>query len=184
MKLWVLRHAAVDLPPGRCYGALDVAALASATAQAAQAFAPHPAAGSVVWASPARRTRQLAQALAALRPDLTPAELHPDLREMDFGQWEGQAWNAIPPAALQAWTDDFADHRFGGVDSAQAVVERTAQALAHLRARGVPEAVWITHAGVARALHWLLHGPQRRLRDAQDWPQDAPAMGGWWGLAV
>ena len=184
MKLWVLRHAAVALPPGVCYGAWDVPALDPDTQHAAQRFAPQLSPDTPVWVSPARRTQQLAQALAALRPDAPAAQVHADLREMDFGQWEGQAWSVIPRAALEAWTADFADHRFGGVDSAQAVVERTARALAEVRALGCAQAVWITHAGVARALHWLLHGPQRRLREAQDWPLQAPALGEGWALEV
>ena len=39
MKLWLVRHAQVLLPPGICYGATDVAADAAATLRAAQALA-------------------------------------------------------------------------------------------------------------------------------------------------
>ena len=39
MKLWLVRHAQVLLPPGICYGATDVAADAAATLSAAQALA-------------------------------------------------------------------------------------------------------------------------------------------------
>ena len=31
MKLWLVRHAAVSLPDGLCYGTTDVPALAEAT---------------------------------------------------------------------------------------------------------------------------------------------------------
>ena len=39
MKLWLIRHAAVALPPGLCYGTTDAPALADATLAAAEAVA-------------------------------------------------------------------------------------------------------------------------------------------------
>ena len=74
---------------------------------------------SPVVTSPLQRCEQLAHALIGLRPDLAcKKDLH--LQEMDFGDWEGRRWNAIGPAALDAWVADFAGHRPGGGESVQA----------------------------------------------------------------
>jgi alpha-ribazole phosphatase len=176
MKLWLLRHARVLLPAGVCYGVSDVGADPQATAAAASAFAPLPASGSAVWCSPLTRARSLASALQTARPDLQPPVCDARLQEMDFGDWELHDWAQIPRPALQAWTDDFAQHRFGGKESTQRVIDRVADALDDLAASGAPEAVWVTHAGVIRAVLFLQQG-QRQIRDAMQWPRAAPQTG-------
>jgi alpha-ribazole phosphatase len=49
---------------------------------------------------------------------------------------------------------DFAHHRFGGAESTQQVIDRVAGALHDLRASQAREAVWVTHAGVIRAVQF------------------------------
>lgn len=178
--LWLARHAAVQAPPGWCYGALDIPAQPQATQSAAAALAaalPPQLKGWRVCVSPQTRCQQLAQALCALRPDLPAPVTDARLREMSFGQWEGQPWSAVPRAALDAWLQDFAHARPGGGDSLHAFMQRVAAAWADWQASGQP-ALWITHAGVIRATSLLARGqgtPQR----ASDWPQDAAPLGGW-----
>lgn len=179
MKLWLLRHAAVDLSPGLCYGASDVAAHAELTQVAARAAAELLPSHLPVWTSALGRTRALGDALQALRPDLGAPVADARLNEMHFGQWELQRWDAVPQAAFDMWMADFAHHRFGGVESTQAVVSRVASALKALAANGVEEAVWITHAGVIRAAVFLAaHGEAQRV-SIEHWPREAPAPGGY-----
>jgi len=178
MKLWLIRHAAVALPDGLCYGISDMPAHASATHEAATALADVLPRHVPLWVSGLVRAQQMAAALQGLRPDLGAARVDPRLNEMDFGQWEMTRWSAIPRAALDRWTDDFAHHRFGGQESTQQVIDRVAEALIGLHAMGVPEAAWVTHAGVIRAAGYLkAHGP-RTIAAASDWPREAPAPGG------
>lgn len=113
MKLWLVRHAQPLVAPGICYGRLDLAADAAATADCARRLALELPAGIRVSASPLQRCAQLAQALQALRPDLV-YRTDARLQEMDFGRWEGRAWQDIAPAELAAWTDDFAHYPAGG----------------------------------------------------------------------
>ena len=116
MKLWLVRHAQPLVAPGICYGRLDLAADTAATADCARRLALALPAGIRVITSPLQRCAQLAQALQALRPDLV---CHTDarLQEMDFGRWEGRAWQDIEQAELQAWTDDFAHYAVGSSGS-------------------------------------------------------------------
>jgi len=175
MALWIVRHARPLVAAGICYGGLDVQADAAATDQAARELADTLPAGVALRVSPLTRCQQLARALCALRAGLQ-ARTDPRLREMDFGCWEGVAWDAIPQAALQAWTDDFGKHRFGGAESSNEVLARVGRVWDEDHADH--DAVWITHAGVARAAR-LLAGGVRVLTRADQWPLEAPGYGKW-----
>lgn len=175
MSLWLLRHAKPLIAPGTCYGALDIEADAALTLAAAQALALELPQGIAVQVSPLRRCQQLADALCGLRPDLcVRTDLR--LREMDFGSWEGVAWADIPRAAVDAWTADFATHRFGGKESAGEVLARVGAAWDALPPVG--DTLWIAHSGVAQAAT-LLHQGRRRIAQAEDWPITPLQYGGW-----
>lgn len=178
MKLWLLRHARVELEAGLCYGASDVPASADLTRQAAETAAALLPPGLPLWVSGLGRAQQLARELTTLRPDLGRPVTDTRLNEMDFGRWELQRWDAMPRAAFDVWMADFAHHRFGGAESTQQLIQRVADALDDLRESATSEAVWITHAGVIRAAQFVAahgHGP---IRDVSQWPQAAPATGG------
>lgn len=181
MKLWLLRHAPVRLPAAVCYGASDVPADEAATAAAARDAAARLPAGLPVWTSALSRAQQLGRALQALRPDLGPPCCDPRLNEMDFGEWELQPWSAVPREALDAWVADFAHHRVGGAESTEAVIERVDGALQECLQRLGPggQGVWITHAGVIRAVQYLAAGGPRPIPGAMHWPREAPAPGGY-----
>lgn len=176
MSLWLVRHAAVPGAQGLCYGALELRADPIATQTAAQVLAQAVPQGIALVSSPQLRCGQLAQALCGLRPDLH-CVVDTRLREMDFGCYEGVPWAAIDKAALDAWTQDFWHHRFGGGESVQAFMQRVAAAWDAWCVAGEP-AVWITHAGVIRACG-LVARNVRQINDANDWPLAAPGFGQW-----
>ena len=180
MALWTVRHATPLIARGVCYGALDVAADTQQTLQAARALAQALPVHCKVWVSPLQRCMQLADALSDIRPELKP-QTDTRLREMDFGTWEGVSWDAIPLPAMQAWTDDFGEHRFGGVESANEVLARVADLWEEARQHPDEPQVWITHAGVARATQLLSKG-FRSVDSASQWPKDAPGYGEWWRI--
>ena len=178
MTLWLVRHAQPLIAPGLCYGRLDVPADASATADCARRLALELPAGINVIASPLQRCAQLARALQTLRPDLT-FQTDARLQEMDFGRWEGRAWQAIDPAELQAWTDDFAHYAVGGTgESVNAFMARVGAAFDAVNAAPTRAALWITHAGVIRAAGLLAQGI-RQIERADQWPLHAPNYGQW-----
>ena len=179
MKLWLLRHAPVVLDAGLCYGASDVPAQEAPNGEAAQRAAAFLPPGLPVWTSALQRTRQLGAALRCLRPDLGQPQADARLNEMDFGQWELQRWDAIPRAAFDAWMADFAHHRFGGAESTQAILDRVGAALADLRALDSEEAVWITHAGVIRAVVYFAANGGAPIERVDQWPREAPEPGGY-----
>jgi alpha-ribazole phosphatase len=184
MKLWLLRHAPVMLSPGLCYGASDVPADAGLTRQAASAFASQVPEGTPVWVSGLLRAQQLAGALQAQRPDLRAARIDTRLNEMDFGHWELKPWEHIPRQAFDDWMADFAHHRFGGAESTQQLLYRVAAALADLRPASSSDVVWVTHAGVIRAVRHIVASGSPHIRAMSEWPKEAPEPGGWTSVTV
>ena len=186
MKLWLLRHARVVLPPGLCYGASDVPADESRTAAAARAIAPLLPAGLPVRVSDLGRAQQMHRALCQHRSDLGEARTDPRIREMDFGSWELQRWDAVPRTAFDTWMADFAHHRFGGAESVDQLITRVADAIDDTRAAVGSDgaALWITHAGVIRSALFLVQHGRRPIAAATEWPKDAPETGGWQVLDV
>lgn len=189
-RLWIARHAQPLIAPGHCYGVLDLAADAQATATAAQQLAHALPAHITVWHSPLQRCAQLAQALQEQRPDL---HSQPDVRlqEMNFGRWEGQTWSSITRTDMDRWVANFATYRPGGGENLETMLARVAAALQVLQTNAEretsasTEVLWITHAGVARCVQWLLQSPKASLPQADQWPVAAPALGAWtqWELA-
>ena len=175
-QLWLVRHAQPLIARGVCYGQLDVAADADATAACARELAQALPPGINVICSPLQRCEQLAHVLIGLRADLA-YKTDPRLKEMDFGQWEGQRWDDIGAAAIDAWVADFAHHRPGGGESVGQFMQRIAAVWDETLAAGTPT-LWITHAGVIRAAT-LLQAGQRQVASAAQWPAAAPRFGGW-----
>ncbi|RYY98726.1 MAG: phosphoglycerate kinase, partial [Comamonadaceae bacterium] len=123
-------------------------------------------------ASPLQRCRGLAAALIERRPDLGPCSFDASIAEMDFGSWEGQAWSAIPRTEFDAWAADFGDAAAGGSgESTGLFMRRVAVAYDAWISEG-RDALWVTHAGVIRAV-WLLHAGTRRVASAGQWPGTA-----------
>ncbi|WP_445288878.1 histidine phosphatase family protein [Variovorax atrisoli] len=175
--LWLQRHAPVVAEPGLCYGATDLEAHADATLAAARRIAPLLPADVLLCSSPLRRCVALAEAIAALRPDLSVTR-DARLAEMDFGAWEGRPWADIPREDFDAWTADFAGSRAGTHgESVRAFMSRIAEAhdewLAQPR-----DTLWVTHAGVLRAVSLLRRGI-RCPASAGDWPSGEMPFGGW-----
>ncbi len=99
------------------------------------------------------------------------------LQEMDFGQWEGRRWADIDPAELKAWTDDFAHYRAGGTgESVSQFMARVSAAFDALDPGH--DTLWVTHAGVIRAVTLIAQGI-RHISRADEWPMDAPGYGQW-----
>ncbi|GAB4217625.1 MAG: alpha-ribazole phosphatase [Rhodoferax sp.] len=182
-RLWLVRHAEPQVDPGVCYGALDVPALPQATQAVAQRLAAALPRNAELWTSPLQRCECLAQTLIGLRPDFS-INLVAGLREMDFGTWEGQRWDAVPRTELDAWTANFAHHPCGGAQSVAQFMAQVGACWDAWRAqRPARPTVWITHAGVIRAATLLARG-QRHIDRADAWPAQPIDFGGWQVLAA
>ncbi len=175
MKLFLVRHAQTIAADGLCYGRTDVPVLPEVTRAVAERVAPALPAGLAMACSPLARCADLARAISALRPDLS-AWPDPRIAEMDLGGWEERPWAAIARAEFDAWTRDFADARAGGSgESTRQFMLRVGAAFDGWRDSG-RDAIWVTHAGVIRAVR-LLHGGIRSVERSDQWPGDPIAFG-------
>lgn len=176
--LWLLRHAPVEAPAGLCYGRTDLACAAEATQAVAAQIAPLLPADIAIHSSPLQRCATLARAIADERPALARATVDPRLAEMDFGAWEGRPWDRIARADFDAWLGDFADARAGTHgESTRRFMSRVGEAWDAWQASG-RDALWVTHAGVMRAVTLLERGVRCPAR-ADDWPSESIAFGQW-----
>jgi alpha-ribazole phosphatase len=177
MKLRLLRHPLTTAAAGLCYGRTDVGVLPEATREVAERVACDLDAGTELICSPLQRCDGLARAIAVLQPGLV-VRTDARLAEMDFGAWEGRAWSAIDRAEFEGWTREFADTCAGGSgESTRQFMRRVAEAFDDWRDAG-SDAVWVTHAGVIRAV-WLLHEGIRCVERADQWPSQSIAFGEW-----
>ena len=110
-----------------------------------------------VWASPLRRCSEVAGQLALQ----TGAALRTDerLMEMDFGDWEGRAWEQIEteqPGAYQSWMTGWRHLAPPRGETLAVFEERVRSWLREqARCRELESSVLIGHAGVIRALRVL-----------------------------
>ena len=152
MDVVLIRHPAVGIEPGVCYGRSDVP-LAESADGGAQAVRMHLAELSApspeqVRTSPLTRCASVAERLA--RAFDVPLLGDDDWQEMDFGAWEMQRWDDIDRAALDAWAADLMHACAHGGESVARFVARVAQQADALAAFDGPQWV-VTHAGVIRA---------------------------------
>ncbi|WP_175923255.1 alpha-ribazole phosphatase [Burkholderia latens] len=152
MDLVLIRHPAVAVEPGICYGRSDVPLAASADMGArdvrehlATLAAPLP---EQIWTSPLARCASVAERLA--RAFDVPLRRDADWQEMDFGAWELQRWDDIDRAALDAWAADLMHACAHGGESVARFAARVARAADAVVLTGTPQWV-LTHAGVIRA---------------------------------
>ncbi|CAB3776201.1 histidine phosphatase family protein [Pararobbsia alpina] len=162
MELILVRHPAVAIEPGICYGQSDVPLAAPAEAFAADlarrlehltAVRPHR-----IDTSPLSRCASVATLLAG-RYRLSVRE-DADLMELDYGAWELAHWDAVERAQLDAWAANLEHGRPHGGESAAMLAARVDRWLE--RAKAVcplsSSVLAVTHAGVIRMLASCLIG--------------------------
>ena len=148
MDIYLLRHTAVATT-GLCYGHHDVALAPTFAAEVAAVRARLPAAEpGRVFSSPATRCRYLAE-------QISPAPMLDErLRELHFGSWENQPWDALPAAELNPWMADFVGLAPPGGETYGQLQARAVAFLEELLVLPAPAAtvMVVTHGGVVRAL--------------------------------
>lgn len=155
-RLWAVRHgephAAIR---GRCYGRLDAGLSDTGRTQLEQvAWALATTDIAAIYASPRARTRESAEIIA--RHHQCPIQIREQLCEIDFGDFEGLAYDEIArryPAEYQLWMERPTDVQFPNGESFHTMQQRVlhvAKELAHKHA-GETIAI-VTHGGVNRIL--------------------------------
>lgn len=150
MRVYLIRHGRPEGTEGRCYGRCDVQVSDEETRRVAgslrASLPPHILQAAPIHSSPLSRCAALARELV---PDRA-AVLAPQLLELDFGAWEGRAWNEVPRAELDAWAEDPWAHAPGGGESARAAFLRFRAWADDMQAQGHASVIAVTHAGLIR----------------------------------
>jgi alpha-ribazole phosphatase len=169
MDLILIRHPRVAVEAGVCYGQTDVPLLDDAGESARSLEARMhaldvPPCADGWHASPLQRCASLASALAA--------DVHLDgrLAELDFGAWEGQTWDRIERASINAWAADIEHARPHGGESLAQFADRVLAWFSDVSSGDARSVHVIAHAGVMRVLAAYLLGIGRA--SALQWPLD------------
>lgn len=156
MQLFLIRHPQPDVAAGICYGQTDLALPKHQHHQLgiiAQTLQQQLPSEFVVYTSPLQRCRLLAEQLHA-------SPLVDDrLKEMHFGEWEMQAWDALPRDQLDAWAQDPLHYVVPGGESVAQLHARVVDFVAEHQTRNTHSLILVTHAGVMK----VLSGQAQRL---------------------
>ena len=154
-RLVLVRHAEPEEDArGRCYGSLDVGLSAAGHAHAERLAAALAELGPVaVHTSPRRRARETAEPIGA-SCGLEPV-VDRDLREIDFGDFEGRTYEEIElaePELFRVWMETPTRMRFPGGESYTDVKARARSIARPARAAhdGGPVVI-VSHGGPIRA---------------------------------
>jgi len=162
MDLILIRHPAVGVPTGICYGRSDVPLAADPSPEVQRCLNRIGTLSlcdpvGAVHASVLSRCTQIAAPLAAHFNVVMQADSR--LREIDFGRWEMQAWEAIDRGEIDAWAQDLENARVHGGESVAMLALRVGAWLKECETSEVADensagrpVVVIAHAGVIRVL--------------------------------
>jgi broad specificity phosphatase PhoE len=152
-RLVVVRHAEPDGMRGRIYGRLDPPLSPTGRAQAERvAVWLRPVPLHAVFASPLRRAEETAEFLARGRG--IEVNVHPDLVDIDFGEWEGGRFDELErrdPELYRSWMTQPTRTRFPGGEDFGELKARVIAAVAEIRQEAESAAV-VAHAGVNLAI--------------------------------
>ena len=111
------------------------------------------------FCSPLVRARQTAEVICE-STDLR-TQVDDDLREVDFGQWEGKTFDEIAaedPERVDRWADFSEDFAFPGGESVGGFLARIRRAARRLAEDSAGVVLAVTHAGVIRGMICYLLG--------------------------
>lgn len=149
MNVYLVRHTAVDVPRGMCYGQTDVPLKETFPQEAAavtgrlDAVLPDKSILDAVYTSPLSRATRLAEYCG-----FVDAVHEPRIMEINFGQWEGQYYDSIRDPRLQEWYEDYLHVRATGGESFNDQFNRVAAFLTELKSQGKENVLCFCHGGV------------------------------------
>jgi alpha-ribazole phosphatase len=150
MRVVLVRHPTPLIEPGLCYGRLDIEV---APVEIARLASDSRMQGALtVWSSPAVRCLRVAEATATAVG--VPLRVDRRVWEIDFGDWEGQAWSEIDRAVLDRWAADPVGFAPPGGESGAALIARVRDFHAGLH----EDCVVVSHGGPLKVLLSLLRG--------------------------
>ncbi len=145
MEVILIRHTAVDVPTGTCYGQTDVPLKPSFEEEAAITKAALEAFGPIdhAFTSPLSRCTRLAAYCG-----YADAERDPRILEIDFGEWEMMLFDDITDPHLQEWYADHINTPVTGGESFMQQYQRVSRFLDELKEKPWNRVAVFAHGGV------------------------------------
>ncbi len=149
MQLYLVRHTRPAIASGICYGQSDLDVGDSFMEDLNIVRSKLADVSPIIsFSSPLQRCTKLAEQL-----QLPVLKTDARLMELDFGDWEMQAWEAIPRQQLDAWSLTYIDTPPPNGESFLALQQRVIAFIDQLQSQYQGHTILIiTHAGVIRAL--------------------------------
>ncbi len=168
MTIWMIRHGLTRLgEEGKYQGRLDD----GLTQKGIEALRKAGFLPDRLYVSPALRARETA---AILFPELQPQILK-DLREMDFGSFEGRSWKELEnDPDYQSWVDSGCTKRCPDGEDMAAFTDRVNAALDGILHDGADRIVIVAHGGTMMAALSRRGKPERKY-----WQWNRPCGCGW-----
>ena len=146
MEIFLVRHTTPDIEKGICYGQTDLD-ITDTFQNEVNAVKNHiPVGDHAIYSSPLKRCTLLAHELG------TTVCTDKRLMELNFGQWEMQAWDKIPQESLQPWMDDFVNEAPPEGESYVQLKERAMECFNDITTKNHKSVAIVCHGGVIRAL--------------------------------
>jgi alpha-ribazole phosphatase len=141
MKIYLIRHTAVDVPQGMCYGHTDVPLKDTFETEAAivkenlKQIQPE-----AVFSSPLSRCAKLADFCG-----FNDVTFDNRLKELNFGDWEKQQWDKID---MSIWETDWMNPPTPNGESFVQMYQRVTSFLNELKEKPFDKVFIFTHSGI------------------------------------
>jgi alpha-ribazole phosphatase len=171
MHVYLIRHPLPLVEAGTCYGHTDLLCAPeqqAATLRDALPLLPPSLAGIPVISSPLRRCADLALAL----PEAS-VTFDERIKEMHFGAWEMQRWDAIARDQIDAWAGNLLHYRPGDGENVLQLTRRVHDFYLSLLERDDPHLVVVAHSGSMRVL--AACAPDRSVEQIAAKVKDTPS---------
>lgn len=148
MEIILVRHTSPEIAKGICYGQTDIDVAASFEEEIKPILQAIPINDDSIsyYSSPLQRCVKLAKKLS------NTIKYDNRLQELNFGEWELQAWDQIDPKVLDPWMKDFVNIAPVKGESYAALHKRTTAFINDLYKTNTEKAVLVTHGGVIRSI--------------------------------
>lgn len=153
MEITLIRHTTPKIAKGICYGQadLDVTDTFSEEIKPILEKIPVNDANIIYYSSPLLRCKKLAE-------KLSDTVMYDDrLKELNFGDWELQNWDAINTKELDVWMNNFVNIPATNGESYIDLHKRTTAFLSEIKKQKHKKVVIVAHAGVIRSLHAFIN---------------------------
>jgi len=146
MELFVIRHTEVQNPNNLCYGNYDISLKPNYEHKSKIFFENLPNDLDQIYSSPSKRCTDL------LDLHNLNFNIHNDLRELDFGDWEGKKWDDIDQKHLNYWMEDYVYRSPKNGEKMIDLYKRSIEFTYKLVELDLQKILLVTHAGVIRSL--------------------------------